>query len=119
MSMLLDIAGYEAAFGGQAMQHAEPGEDDEELREFLDALHARFADRPFRAADVDALLCAGDLELLAALPAPVAERRAKGGDLTKSLGRYLATQHGRFAGTRRVQRVRDGRTGALWAVQTR
>lgn len=136
---ILGHAGLPGTFDGRDAQRVTVGAGDEEWRDFLEAVHAQFGERPWTVKELLGLVQdvparpIGDTFAeaeaarhpipLDALPAELGERITRGRIgpfiIAKSLGRWLSNREGRWAGdqitVRRAGQSRD--KVALWRIE--
>lgn len=134
---ILTIAAVPGVFDARESARQTVGSDDDEWREFLEAVEqefgatewtvkallARVHDGQDGSGDYGNAYAASHPIPLDALPAELAERAARSrtglGTLSKSLGRWLMNRDGRWAGRLTVRRVgRDRNKVALWRIQS-
>ncbi|WP_226352806.1 hypothetical protein [Pseudonocardia sp. ICBG601] len=135
---ILGHAGIPGTFDGADSQRITVGDDDEEWRDFLEAVHQQFGERSWTVKELLTLVSEdhhiGNTEFdqanavrrpipLDALPAELGERVVRGrlgvGVIAKSLGRWLTNREGRWAGekitVRRAGKTRD-KIG-MWRIE--
>ncbi|OLL69952.1 hypothetical protein Ae168Ps1_6430 [Pseudonocardia sp. Ae168_Ps1] len=135
---ILGHAGISGTFDGADSQRITVGDDDEEWRDFLEAVHCQFGERAWTVKELLALVSedhhvgTGEFDQanaarrpipLDALPAELGEKVVRGrlgvGVIAKSLGRWLTNREGRWAGekitVRRAGRTRD-KIG-MWRIE--